>query len=237
MNTQSNKLLKRYDLPADIMAKWQNIVDLLADLEGMKASLILKIIEGNDVEILFTNQNKDNPYKAGEKTHVNKHLYFEPVIKHHSNLIISNALSDNRWQTNIENNKGMVSCICLPIILKNDIYFGELCVLDNKAHKYSPRNIKLINYFKELIQYQLNDVIYKTGSKTLNNELGQKSDWKATQIMHICSFCKKIENGDNHWISFEEYFAKYFDLWFSHGICPDCLEEHYGHLFNKKSNE
>lgn len=238
MIPQSRRLLKKHELPGNIVEKWQSIVDLLAELESVKVSLILKIIEGDDVEILFTNQNKENPFKAGEKTHINENLYFEPVIKHHSKLIISNALLDNRWQTNIKDNKGMISCICLPIKIKNDVSYGELCILDSKAHHYSPKNIRLLNYFKELIQYQLEDIFYKKDSDQVFNQLLKgKNDWNTTKIIHICSFCKKIEDKNNNWVAFEEYFAKYLDLWFSHGICPNCLEKHYGNLLNKQNEE
>lgn len=47
-------------------------------------------------------------------------------------------------------------------------------------------------------------------------------------ILPICSFCKKIRTENNTWIPLEEYINKHSEAEFSHGLCPDCLREHYG---------
>lgn len=46
-------------------------------------------------------------------------------------------------------------------------------------------------------------------------------------ILPICSFCKKIRDDEGAWNQVEVYVQKRSDANFSHGICPDCLEEHY----------
>jgi hypothetical protein len=53
------------------------------------------------------------------------------------------------------------------------------------------------------------------------------------QIVPICSHCKKIRNDDQYWQSVEQFFNEHMDLWFSHGICPDCLEQYYPELCAK----
>ncbi|MBD3274492.1 MAG: PAS domain S-box protein [Candidatus Marinimicrobia bacterium] len=45
-------------------------------------------------------------------------------------------------------------------------------------------------------------------------------------ILHICSFCKKIRDEQEHWQPIEKYIDERSDARFSHGICPDCYEEH-----------
>ena len=46
----------------------------------------------------------------------------------------------------------------------------------------------------------------------------------------ICMFCKKIRVDQNYWQQIETYFARHIDVGFTHGICPDCMRERYGHL-------
>ncbi|TYT73829.1 response regulator transcription factor [Desulfobotulus mexicanus] len=46
-------------------------------------------------------------------------------------------------------------------------------------------------------------------------------------ILPICSFCKKIRNDTGYWDQVESYIAKHSKTRFSHGICPDCLQQHY----------
>jgi hypothetical protein len=50
-------------------------------------------------------------------------------------------------------------------------------------------------------------------------------------ILPICMHCKKIrlerDNQPEEWMDIESFLAKQEDLSFSHGICNDCLREHY----------
>ncbi len=46
-------------------------------------------------------------------------------------------------------------------------------------------------------------------------------------ILPICSYCKKIRDDDGYWNQVEIYVQKRSDADFSHGICPDCMKEHY----------
>ena len=49
---------------------------------------------------------------------------------------------------------------------------------------------------------------------------------KLEGILPICSFCKKIRDDQDHWQPIEQYIDERSDARFSHGICPDCYEEH-----------
>ena len=46
----------------------------------------------------------------------------------------------------------------------------------------------------------------------------------------ICMFCKKIRVDEQYWEQVDGYFARHIDVAFSHGICPECMEERYGDL-------
>ena len=46
-------------------------------------------------------------------------------------------------------------------------------------------------------------------------------------ILPICSFCKKIRDDQGYWSQVEGYISKHTDAQFSHGICPECLKQHY----------
>jgi transcriptional regulator with PAS, ATPase and Fis domain len=47
-------------------------------------------------------------------------------------------------------------------------------------------------------------------------------------VIPICSNCKKIRDDTGYWNQLESYIQKYSDAAFSHGICPECVEELYG---------
>lgn len=44
-------------------------------------------------------------------------------------------------------------------------------------------------------------------------------------IISICMYCKKIRNEENMWEQMEKYITEHSDALFSHGVCPDCIEE------------
>ncbi len=45
-------------------------------------------------------------------------------------------------------------------------------------------------------------------------------------LLPICSYCKRIREGEDYHRSVEAYLAEHSDATFSHGICPDCYAKH-----------
>jgi DNA-binding response OmpR family regulator len=43
-------------------------------------------------------------------------------------------------------------------------------------------------------------------------------------LLPICCYCKKIRDDQNYWQQLEGYISGHSDTRFSHGICPDCME-------------
>jgi len=50
-------------------------------------------------------------------------------------------------------------------------------------------------------------------------------------ILPFCSYCKKIRDDKGYWEQVDVYIHKYSDADISHGICPECLKEHYPDLY------
>ncbi|HCY83675.1 MAG TPA: hypothetical protein DHV36_00905 [Desulfobacteraceae bacterium] len=47
-------------------------------------------------------------------------------------------------------------------------------------------------------------------------------------ILPICSRCKKIRDDQGDWNYIESYISNHSDASFSHGMCPQCLDDTYG---------
>ncbi len=45
-------------------------------------------------------------------------------------------------------------------------------------------------------------------------------------LLPICGYCKRIRNDQNYWQQVEAYITAHADVSFSHGVCPDCYEQH-----------
>jgi hypothetical protein len=47
-------------------------------------------------------------------------------------------------------------------------------------------------------------------------------------FLPICSFCKKIRTTEQQWEQMESYITRHSQAEFSHGVCPECAQKHYG---------
>ena len=43
-------------------------------------------------------------------------------------------------------------------------------------------------------------------------------------LLPICAWCKKIRDDHNYWRGVEDYISQHTEAKFSHGICPDCVD-------------
>lgn len=56
-------------------------------------------------------------------------------------------------------------------------------------------------------------------------------------IISLCSFCKDVKNKKGVWQRIDAYISQNTEAQISHGICPDCMTEHYpdfAYGFNEK---
>ncbi len=44
----------------------------------------------------------------------------------------------------------------------------------------------------------------------------------------ICAHCKSVRNDEGYWQAVEVYVREHSEAEFTHGICPDCMKQHYG---------
>lgn len=59
---------------------------------------------------------------------------------------------------------------------------------------------------------------------------------KLPDMVSICASCKKIKNDEGSWSQFESYIIKYFDICFTHSICPECVQKLYPDFYKTKRN-
>jgi hypothetical protein len=45
------------------------------------------------------------------------------------------------------------------------------------------------------------------------------------RVIPICAKCKKIRNDEQYWADLESYFKSHWDMDFTHGLCPGCLQD------------
>jgi len=132
------------EVPTAILENWQEIVNILADMIPIPASLIMRFDDPN-IEVFISSESEGNPYHPGDKEKVyGSGLYCETVIKTKDKLLVPNALADVNWKDNPDIKLGMISYLGFPILLPDGKPFGTICVLDNKQNQYSENVEKLM---------------------------------------------------------------------------------------------
>ncbi|HKK90446.1 MAG TPA: hypothetical protein VJ936_03545, partial [Desulfobacteraceae bacterium] len=53
-------------IPESLMGKWQNIVDLLANVLAVPSAIITRV-EPPEIEVIRSARIPDNPYKSGDR--------------------------------------------------------------------------------------------------------------------------------------------------------------------------
>ncbi|NOQ48670.1 MAG: hypothetical protein GQ576_06005, partial [Methanococcoides sp.] len=106
----------------ETVAKWQRIVDLMAQTLQVPAGLIMKA-EPHHLEVFVSSKTKGNPYKAGE-------------------------LVDPGWDHDPDIELGLKFYFGFPIKWPNGERFGTICVLDNDDNSLSSSSRELMFEFK-----------------------------------------------------------------------------------------
>ncbi|MGB9365941.1 MAG: GAF domain-containing protein [Xanthobacteraceae bacterium] len=136
-------MLHSMQVPAEIMRKWQGIVDLLADIVRVPSALIMRV-EPPNIKVLVASESKGNPYEPDEEASLNTGLYCETVMNTRRPLLVPDALQDEDWRSNPDIKLGMISYLGVPISWPDGEIFGTICVLDRESNGYSDLYLKLL---------------------------------------------------------------------------------------------
>jgi PAS domain-containing protein len=53
------------------------------------------------------------------------------------------------------------------------------------------------------------------------------------RVVPVCAGCRKIRDDENFWQHVDAYMSKHTAAQVTHGLCPDCLREHYPEIAEK----
>ena len=217
-----------------IINKWQNIVNIMADIANVHTAVITKV-DFPYIEVVRSSESVMNHFNVGDRVHL-EGLYSEMVIKTNEKLLIPNALTDNRWKNNPDIKLGLISYLGFPLLWPDGEVFGTLCILDTKANTFGAQLESLMSQFRELIEAHLallhRDLSLEAQAKDLQLRLQEIKTLKS--FLPICSTCKKIRDDKGYWHQVDTYIQERTNTLFSHSICPECEKKYYPQFFKDK---
>jgi GAF domain-containing protein len=110
-------------VPPEIVRKWQEIVDLTAEILHVPSALIMRV-EPPNIKVFVSSETEGNPYERDEVACLDTGLYCETVMKTRRPLLVPHALRDEQWQSNPDIKLGMISYLGVPIVWPNGDIFG-----------------------------------------------------------------------------------------------------------------
>jgi PAS domain S-box-containing protein len=144
-------------IPSDVLRKWQRIVDLLANIMHVPSAVVTRVEPPQlaDYRTVVSSNSKGNPFPIDEVFSLDIGTFCETVIKKREPLLVIDAREDDQWKLAPELGVGMVSYLGFPVLWPDGRMFGTICVLDDKANRYSELYQELMLHCRDVLQGDL----------------------------------------------------------------------------------
>jgi PAS domain S-box-containing protein len=154
----------------EVLRKWQGIVDLLANIVRVPSAVVTKLEPPNytHYRTVASSNSKGNPFPIDEVFSMEIGTFCETVIKKREPLLVANALEDATWRSAPELQVGMISYLGYPVLWPDGRMFGTICVLDDKANRYSELYQQLLVHCRDVLEADLRTLV------RLSNELEEQ---------------------------------------------------------------
>ena len=153
MNSETSE----FAIPSDVLRNWQRIVDLLASIMRVPSAVVTKLEPPyyTHYRTVVSSNSEGNPFPIDEFFSMEIGTFCETVIKNREPLLVANALEDDQWKSAPEIGVGMVSYLGFPVLWPDGRMFGTICVLDDKANRYSDLYQELLLHCRDVLQGDL----------------------------------------------------------------------------------
>src|SRR6478735_577328 len=152
---RSSSVAHSIEVPFEIIRKWQEFVNLLAEIMHVPSASIMRV-DPPHIKIFVSSTSKGNPCEPGA---LDTGPYCETVMKTGQPLLVPDALENEAWKANPHVTLGMISYLGFPIGWPDGRLFGTICVRDNKRNEYSEAYLKLLLHFRDMLQADLKSLI------------------------------------------------------------------------------
>jgi hypothetical protein len=109
-----------------------------------------------------------------------------------------------------------------PLVTPQGHHVGTVCVIDRTPRELSPRKLDILvglaRQTIELLEHRL------TAARLLDAQARLRT---MATLIPICSHCRKVRDESNQWLTLERLVQAKTGSRFTHGICPECVREHY----------
>jgi len=225
---------EKREIPEDIIHVWQGIVNLSSHLLN-SPSVMINRLNPPELEVFRSNIDSGNPFPTGT-TMPMEGIYCEYAARMRHPVTVVDARKDPQWANSPTAKAGIYAYMGFPLFWPSGNVFGTICTVDTKEHDWGERCSDLMFTFKTAIETNLSYIATLEQLRQKNTDL-EKALTEITTLrglLPICCCCKKIRDDNGYWNQIEVYFQERSDLEFSHGLCPQCIDEQYPDYARKR---
>jgi len=147
-------------IPADVLQKWQRIIDLAANIMQVPSGVITCMEPPyQSYTTIVSSHTKGNPFPVDEVFSMKIGTFCETVIKQKRPVRVANATLDDEWKNAPECGVGAVSYLGYPVCWPDGLVFGTICVLDLKTNGYSDLYQELLEQCRDVLQSDLETLV------------------------------------------------------------------------------
>lgn len=162
------------DIPAETIGNWQRIVDLIARLAEVPASLVMRTVDP-DHSVLVRNSADDSPYRVGMRFPLHDKLYCQGVLKNGA-LLVEDATEDPDWADNDDMEFGMSFYAGFALRWPDGRLFGTICVLDRRRNQKALLFREGLREFARVIEADLKLLVEADARARLERDLQDSLD-------------------------------------------------------------
>ncbi|NRF64458.1 sensor domain-containing diguanylate cyclase [Vibrio coralliilyticus] len=137
------------------LSKWQEMVNLLADLFGAATGAIVQL-RNDEFNVVVSSQNPDHYLEAQMNWPWNMKSFCRHMVETRQDLYVPSAATHEVWSAVPPVAEGAVRSYCgIPIFWPNGKPFGSICVIDTNATSYDKTLIRVLCQLARLVTLDL----------------------------------------------------------------------------------
>jgi GAF domain-containing protein len=149
-------------------------------------------------------------------------------------LIVRDALKDERFADSalVTRSPHIRFYAGFPLASPEGMALGTLCAIDRKPRQLSAEQTRAMQALARQVMALLE---LRRVSARMAEALENVKVLKG--LLPICAWCKRIRDDKGYWSQVEAYVHKHTGADFTHGICPECLENLRGKKPSAEANQ
>jgi signal transduction histidine kinase/CheY-like chemotaxis protein len=137
------------------LGKWQEMVNLVANIYGGSASLVCQLTDAG-IRSVVSSEQDTNPFPVGATFPMDAHTFCKEVISKKEPLYVGNAPADPYWASSpVWAEHGFHSYYGMPIYWPDGETFGTICIMDLAETQYPAEFLQWLSCFGDLIEADL----------------------------------------------------------------------------------